>query len=41
MAGKRNNKKQKRLKDKVKVKSNNEKQYNITLKGYEKTPRII
>ena len=36
MAGKRNNKKQKRLKDKVKVKSNNEKQYNITLKGYEK-----
>ena len=28
--------KKKRLKDKIKVKSNNEKQYNITLKGYEK-----
>lgn len=29
-------KKSKRLKDKIKVKSDNEKQYNITLKGYEK-----
>ena len=29
-------KKKKRLKDKIKVKSNNEKQYSITLKGYEK-----
>lgn len=33
---KNNSKKGKRLKDKVKVKSNNEKQYSITLKGYEK-----
>lgn len=32
----KSSKKKKRLKDKIKVKSNNEKQYNITLKGYEK-----
>lgn len=32
----KNSKKKRRLKDKIKVNSNNEKQYNITLKGYEK-----